>query len=147
MVNVSSAKLKKESMNKVFLLFYEIAAKGKNRQEFIQLMSEILSPTEQIMLAKRIVIFYLLVKGVTQTDIKDALKVSNATVSRYALMLHHTQTSLQKDIERLLIKESIQNILEDVFYGLFLQPGIKKGHWATYWQHEKDKKQRKTSGV
>ncbi len=147
MVHISKAKLRKDSLAKIFKLLYEIVGKNKTEAQFTRLIGEILTPTEQVMLAKRVVILYLLIKGAEHKAIQQAMKVSSATVSRYSLMLQHVKTNLKDDLERLSAKEEITYLLEDIFYNMFLQPGIKRGHWSSFWNYQKTKQKRKTSDI
>lgn len=147
MVHVSGAKLQKDSLTKVNSLLYKILGTTGSESDFHQLFTEIFSKKEQILIAKRIVILYLLIKGVNQSDIKEALKVSSATVTKYATFLKDRNTPLIMIMKHHLKQEKFMNVLEDIFYTMFLQPGIKRGHWAQYWHHEGVKAKRKTSGI
>jgi len=56
MVHLSSYPLEKEKLLKLYRLFFEIIVKSGSRDNFIIVMNDILSPPEQIMIAKRIAI-------------------------------------------------------------------------------------------
>jgi Trp operon repressor len=146
MVRISNYRLEKKSIDQTFKLLFEIVSKNKNRDEFIELLNEILSPTERIMIAKRVMIMYLLVKQVPQKTIADSLKVSVGTVSRYALLIGQN-SKINDIVTELLTKEAVINLLSDFFHDLTTQPGLKIGHWQKYWDHEREKIKRETSGI
>lgn len=147
MVHVSGARLRQDALNKINLLLYKVIRTTKNVDDFQQLFTEIFSKKEQILIAKRVVIMYLLIKDIPQREIARALKVSTATVTKYATFLKDRKTPLTKLMSYHLKQEAIENLLEDIFFNLFVQPGIKIGHWNSYWQHQKRKAKRNTSGI
>ena len=61
MVNVSKAKMQPNSLKMVYKLLYEVVAKNRSERQFSVIIGELLSPTERIMIAKRVVIFYFLI--------------------------------------------------------------------------------------
>ena len=84
MVHVSGAKLRTESLEQIHSLLYKIMGSSESEKVFHELFTEIFSKKEQILIAKRVVIFYLLCKNIPQRDIASALKVSTTTVAKYA---------------------------------------------------------------
>ena len=81
MPQVSSRKLKKDAQEKLFSEFalYIVKANHKNASAFLQTL---LTPTEQIMLAKRIGVIVLLHNNVSTYQIMQKLHMSSATVVR-----------------------------------------------------------------
>lgn len=144
MVRLSRKPVDKEKLEKVYKLFYEILKKAKNEKEFLQFTKDLLSPTEQLMIAKRIAIIYLILKDVETESICDYLKVSRATVAKFRWLTEAKKKSqLPKVINSLLKKEKIAHFFEDLFANLFLQPGIKIGHRKQYIQHKIRQQERK----
>lgn len=147
MTRISRARLSDEIWIRIYQLFFEVIAQIKTKKTFNEAMEDIFSPTERIMVAKRIAIIYLLLKNVPQLLIAKTLKVSSATVSRYAVLIENRQEGLRKIISLMMKKEKVLDFLNDVFADLFIQPGIKIGHWDLYWQHKKRKERKKSSGL
>jgi hypothetical protein len=58
-------------------------------------------------------------------------------VCHYALVLADKQTGVKDIIQNMLLKEKALHFLEDIFADIFIQPGIKIGHWNLYWQHQR----------
>ncbi len=147
MVRTSRMKLSESALDRVYQLLFEVVAKDKNKDEFLELMQDIFSQTERLVIAKRVVIMYLLINDVPQGDIAHALHASVGTVSRYALYLENKETGVKKIIKRLLKKEKIMYLFDDIFHELFITPGVYKGHWSIYTSYLKRKNKRKTAGL
>jgi Trp operon repressor len=147
MVNISKRPVDVKKLFKLYQLFFEVVSKAKNKDEFLELIKDLLSPVEQIMVAKRIAIIYLLTKNVDQLAIARYIKVSRATVSKFNLLFFEKKTRLIKIIESMIKKEKIGHFLEDLFADLFIQPGIKIGHWQRYWDHKRRQNERKMIDV
>lgn len=141
---ISKRPIKEEMLIRLYRLFFEIITKADSKADFLLLMNEILSPTEKIMIAKRIGIVYLLIKKVDHRTIRDVLKVSTATTEKYALYFHNKNSYLVNIIRGMLIKEKTMGFLEDFLAGLMIQPGIKIGHHKLAWEHKKRQEERKT---
>ena len=95
------------------------------------------------MLKKRVAIIYLLIKEVSYRDICEVLKVSMSTVVSYATVFKKKESKVVLIIKSMLKNEELVNFLEDIFAGLFIQPGLKIGHWQRYWNHKRRQQDRK----
>ena len=143
MVRLSKRPVNKKSLEKVYKLLYEILKKAKNENEFLSLTKDLLSPTEQLMIAKRIAIIYLILKNVDTESICDYLKVSRGTVAKFKWIIEEKKDSqLSKVIKGILKKEKISHFFEDLFANLFLQPGLRIGHMKQYIQHKINQQER-----
>ena len=147
MVNISKRPVDEEKLFKLYQLFFEVVNNVWDKDEFMELIQDILTPVEQIMIAKRIAIIYLLTKHVEQIDIAEHIKVSRATVGRFNLLFYKKKTRLIKIIESLLKNEKIGHFFEDLFADIFTYPGIYIGHHKLKWEHEKRKEERKMIDV
>lgn len=80
---------KKRLDQKVFLAMYErfqtALTSLRNKKESGKLIRELLTPTERIMIAKRIAIVYMLHTGHSIYEVEQTLKVSPSTAARYSL--------------------------------------------------------------
>lgn len=147
MVNLSRKPVDKNKLMKLYQLLFEITNSASDKDEFIDLIKDILSPSEQIMIAKRIAIIYLLIKGLEQVVIAEYLSVSRATVSKFCLLFSEKESRIIQIIGSILGKETISHFFEDFFADLLIQPGIKIGHWKSYWQHKRRQQERKMIDV
>ena len=62
MTRISRYKLKERVYEKMFQLLFEVMTSSREKHEFNKLLKDILSPTERIMIAKRVVLLYLLLQ-------------------------------------------------------------------------------------
>ncbi|OGK10388.1 hypothetical protein A2767_02495 [Candidatus Roizmanbacteria bacterium RIFCSPHIGHO2_01_FULL_35_10] len=146
MVHLSKKLISENVLMRIYQLFFEVISRSHSRETFLILLDDILTPTEKIMLAKRIGIIYLLIKEIDQLSIADILKVSTSTVSIYSVKFYKRDTKVIEIIKNMLIKEKVLDFMEDIFAGLFIQPGLKKGHHKLKLNYEQNKRDRKYLG-
>jgi len=85
MPHISSKKLKKESLQKLYNEFNIALERSAKRSWAKFFLNDFLTRTEKIMLAKRFAVIYLLAKDVPTSYISEALCMSPATISRMSL--------------------------------------------------------------
>lgn len=144
MTRISKKYIKEEIIIKLYRLFFEVFSRSDDQKSFLLLLDDVLSPTEKVMIAKRVGIIYLLVKKVDYQTISETLKVSTATVFFYSTVFKQKESTIAVSIEQMLKKEKVLNFLDDLFSDLFIQPGIKIGHHRLKWEHRKRQEERKT---
>lgn len=147
MVHNSSKRLENEVMQKIYQLFFTIINKSSSKNDFLEILTDFISPEEQIMIAKRIAIAYLLLKGINHTKISYYLGVSSATVAKFALLFYQKETKSIKIIKSLIKTGKALAFIEDIFAELFIQPGFKRGHWSLYSVHKGNQIKRKMLDV
>ena len=85
MPHISSKKLKKEHLQKLYNEF-SVALEKSARKSWVKIfLNDFLTRTEKIMLAKRFAVIYLLSKDVPASYIAEALYMSPATIFRMSL--------------------------------------------------------------
>lgn len=146
MARISKKPVNEKLLAKIYKLFYEVFSRYEGQDDFLSIIDDILSPTEKIMLAKRLAIIYLLIKKVDYRDITETLKVSSATVVFYSTMFYKKNSRIATIINNMLKKEKVLNFLDDFFADIMIRPGIYKGHWQMYWDHKRKQEDRKTLG-
>jgi len=87
MPHISKRRLGKKAEKELIRNFELVLAKISKETEMQDFLGSLLTPTERIMLAKRLAIVVLLKEDVPQTSISNALNVTQATVSRMQLFL------------------------------------------------------------
>ncbi len=114
MPHISSKKLKKETLNKLYNEFGKAFEKSAQKSEAKFFLGDLLTKTEKIMLAKRFAIIYLLSGDIPISYIAESLGVSYSTLSRmslkydigkYSLLLKtlkNTNTDIWKILEKIL---------------------------------------------
>ncbi len=146
MVNISKRPVDEEKLFKLYQLFFEVVNNAGDKDEFMELIQDILTPVEQIMIAKRIAIIYLLIKNVEQVEIAQHIKVSRATVGKFNLLFYKKKTRLITVIESFLKSEKISHFFENLFADLFTHVGYYHDR-DLEWQREKRKKEQKMIDV
>ena len=146
MARISKKLIDEKILIKIYRLFYEVFSRYESQEDFLLILEDILSPTEKIMIAKRIGIIYLLIKKVDYRDISAVLKVSSATVVFYATTFYKRNSRVVNLINNMLKKEKALNFLDDLFADLMIHPGVYSGHWQMHWDHKRKQEEQKILG-
>lgn len=123
MTKVSRRVLDKDLENYLFELFIHTVISLKNPEDVLHFLKDLLSPTERIMLVKRLAIAILLTKGYTYDHIDATLKVSRPTIMNVSLYLKHGSSGYAKVVEGLLRgqrKEELVDKIEEILLQLSL---------------------------
>lgn len=109
----------KEQMNS---LFWRVLADLHSEDDIHDLLDDLLTPTEKVMLGKRLAIAFLLEKGYDQRTIHSIMKVSVSTVSQVNYWLKNQGKGYRKAISMVRKAEKWQEfwqkldgLLEDMF--------------------------------
>ena len=124
MSQVSKRVLSKSIQERLFQNFWEIFAQIKKPKEVATFLEDFLSPTEKVMLAKRLTIAILFSKGYDHRSISSLLKVSTSTVNNISMFLKNNSPGYKLLIRKYSQKESFKGLIQDLertFYRL--QPG------------------------
>lgn len=105
MPKVSRRVMNKQIEEKVLTLFSEVLGKLTRKEEIETFLSDFLSPTEYMMLAKRLAIVLLLSRGYNYEEIGNLLKVSSETVGRISLSAKRHGQGLKLAIDKILGEE------------------------------------------
>jgi uncharacterized protein YerC len=117
MPQVSQRPLKKEVWERIFNLFVHSVARITDNDELARFLLELLTPTERIMLAKRLAIALMLAKGNQYGVIKEKLHVTSSTISAVKKHLFDGSGGLQvalKKIINLQTREVLWEQLKDI---------------------------------
>ncbi len=145
MVRIFPYRIGPESYEKIFSVFYEVVGHNRNKTEFNKILFELLSPSERVMIVKRIAIVYLLLKEVDCEIIKKVLKVSFTTISKYRIMMEssHGIVPALKDIISI---DKIALLFEQLFNDIFA-PGVYRASWSAAWQRKFRLERKKETGL
>jgi len=143
MTRISKYKVEDKVLNKLYFLMFEIISNMDEEERFTGIMNELLSPTEKIMIAKRVAIIYLLMKNIDYLMISEVLKVSSRTIAKF-----HSITSEGKEIknilEGLVENEKIKDFFEELF---FREPGTYGTNWKSAWKQKYEIERKKQRGI
>ncbi len=150
MTKVSKYLLKEEVKKRMFEVFWKTIADLNNQAEVESFFKELLTPTEQTMLAKRLSISILLTKKYSYEVIKDILKVSPTTIGTISLWLKKEGIAFGKAIQKIINREKQEvfwDNLEQYFSSLI--PPAKGIIWKRVrreqWQNLRLRRQKRTA--
>jgi len=127
MPHISSKKLKKETLNRLYNEFGKALEKSAQKSGTKFFIGDLLTKTEKIMLAKRFAIIYLLSQEIPVSYIAESLGVSYPTLSRMSLKYDIGKyTLLLRTLEK--DKADIWEILEKILKA-GLPPRAGRGRW------------------
>lgn len=145
MVRLSKYKVKETVSQRIFELLFEVMGKHNNRDVFFSVLFDVLSPTEQLMVAKRIAAMYLIQKQIDYTVICDVLKISTATVAKYTLLLERSR-GIKKALTALIQHDKINLIFRD-FLASLNGPGSYGINWKSAHKIRQEIEREKAEGV
>jgi len=108
MSQVSKKVIDKHIAKKIKENFLEIMSSLKNKQEANRFLYDFLTQTEQIMLAKRLAIVLMVLKGYNHRQISESLKVSTATVSSMVMWLRYEGKGYRQVLNKVIKKETLK---------------------------------------
>ncbi|KKR32881.1 MAG: TrpR like protein, YerC/YecD [Candidatus Gottesmanbacteria bacterium GW2011_GWC2_39_8] len=144
MTQVSRYPLSKDIEKRVFEIFLDAVAGVQTSEEVNIFIEDLLSPTERVMLSKRLSIAFLLNKGYEQRLICQILRVSLGTVNKVNSSLKAKGEGYTRVIEKIKGKEKLEDFWGkvDEFLNDILPP--KGQNWkALRINNEIDKRKRR----
>lgn len=144
MSQVSKHILPKAKLDKIFSLLCDLLVDVTDKQEAEGIFSELLTPTENIMLAKRIACYYLIYKKVPNNQIADILKMSTSTVS-YLKYVFTDSPTLQEFLSIKINQEKVKHFLEDLLVEVMYGSLRKGSNWSMnrkiYHEHQRKRQE------
>ena len=145
-MQISKKPVSKEIFSKLFIIFYEVFKSSTSKKDFMELINEIFSLKEQVMIIKRIAVFYLVVKGIGVNDIADKLRVSSSTSSKFAKLTLENKY-LFNFFNKKVKKEKFFNLLEDLYYELLSPPTKYGADWIAGWKIEIERQRKRSQMI
>jgi len=146
MAQVSRHPLSPTIYKRIFEIFFESVLQIKNREQAEEFFADFLTPTEKIVLAKRISVAVLLAKDYDYREIRRIIHVSPPTIAAVSASMKYTGRGYQQVVEKLLKEEKIKDILLSVVEGVAsvgAAGGKGSGDWWQLKQSIQKKKQSK----
>lgn len=132
MTQISRIPLQKEVEKRVYEVLMESIATATTHKTVDHLLDDLFSPTEKLMIAKRLAIALLLLKGYEQRVISHWLKVSLTTVSKVSLAIQRGNNGYKTVIGALLRKEELEKFIQKIDDTLAdLMPPVGK-NWTNW---------------
>ena len=141
MSQISKYPISKNIANRIFEIFLTTFTHLKNKEEADQFISALLTPTEKVMLSKRLAIAFLLERNYDYRTIQGILKVSTGTITAVSIAQKHGSQGYKKVIEKILKEEALLKLLDNAVIKLLSFPaGLEKGRGAwTYLKRQAEK--------
>jgi len=138
MSQISKYPISKQISDRIFEIFLNTFVKIKSKGEADEFISDLLTPTEKIMLAKRLAIAFLLEKNYDYRAIQKLIRVSAGTIASVNLTLHLGSTGYKNLISKIVKEEKIAGIFDTAIIKLLSAPAaLERGHGT--WTYLKDK--------
>lgn len=149
MAQVSKYPLKEEVYERIFELLLKVITDPCSKKEAKDLLEDLVTPTEKIMLAKRLGIGVLLVKGYPYETIQEILRVSKSTIADVNTSLRYKGKGYKGFTKKALQEEKTAQFwekVEDLVLGAFSQ-GTKGAGWRHLHQEIKRKRWKKQTPI
>lgn len=149
MAQVSKIPVKKEVYEQIFGLLLRVLSEGRSEKEASTLLNDLLTPTEKIVLAKRLAVALLLAKGFAYEEIRDTLKVSRPTIATINIALKYKGEGYRSFVEQVLREQKIKKVGQkalDLILGIgSFGKGKGTGVWQDLkWRVGKERRQKET---
>lgn len=130
-VSKHTKKINPKTLEEMSEKLFKTIAILKNKKEVDLFLNNLLTNTEKIMLAKRIIIAMMLKKNYSYPEIGNILKVGNSTISSMSEKLNKKFAGFEIILERLEAEESTAKFFENTKQSLskFKIPPRGKGRW------------------
>lgn len=117
----------------IYDLLLHSFSKAKGKNELLPFISDLLTPTEQIMISKRLAIAFLLLRDDSdQRQIAKTLKVSTSTVSRVNLVLKTRGAGFRNILNKILKDENLKIVLGEIYEIFSPMKGINIEVWKSH---------------
>jgi uncharacterized protein YerC len=140
MVQISRQKPNREIEERIWEIFLSSLSQTQTLKEIAELVDDLLTPTEKIVLSKRMAIALMCIKGYDSAMIKDTLKVSGGTVSQIKSWLVRGGQGYKRAVDKILKQEEIEKFLDQVnefLYRLGYAKRLFEPNVLTSKQHSK----------
>jgi uncharacterized protein YerC len=98
--------LRPEVWNRIFDIFSDTFLRIKDKKRLNDFIDNFLSPSEKIMLSKRLAIAVLLAKGNDYAAIRNTIRVTDGTISKVSLLLKNNNRGLYQAVEEILKRDA-----------------------------------------
>lgn len=132
MTQVSKQRLNQKVYVKIFSLFPKFLGRLSRKGQETEVIEALFSRVEQTMIAKRIAISFMLVKGYTYQEISTKLKVSYGTIGKISDITKKANSHYVEELQRMSKEESFSDFLNAIGYKLAVMLPPKGGNWSSW---------------
>ncbi|MBI4067258.1 hypothetical protein HY407_02650 [Candidatus Gottesmanbacteria bacterium] len=144
MTQVSRRLINKKTHDRIYKLFISGLIGCNSFTLTSSVIEDLLTPTEQVMLAKRFSIAYMLLEGYDYRTISSILRVSSATINAVATTLHIGGSGLRSIVMSIKKDEKMKEFVDEFSDALQDMIASARGqNWSAskkmLWQARKDR--------
>lgn len=140
MTQVSKYPLSKAVEQRIFEMFFQTIIDLKTSTDVTAFLEDFLTPTEKMMLAKRLAIAVLLAKGYQYREISKTLRVSLPTISDVNVWFKYRGKGYKKVINSILTREKVDEFWEKLDDAVNIIPPAHT-NWSAWrskrWQEKR----------
>lgn len=142
MSQVSKYQLSNKVYAKIFTLFPQFLHQMTNHGKQSELVNTFFTRTEKIVIAKRIAIAFMLVKGYAYDQIRSKIKVSTGTIANISDAVKNSGDIITKEFESIAKEDAFIEFLNTIDYQVSKLLPPKGGNWSA-WRGRIEKEKRK----
>ncbi|HEC30828.1 MAG TPA: hypothetical protein ENI66_02335 [Candidatus Yonathbacteria bacterium] len=116
MPHISPRKVNKQVLEKIYkLLFSAVSDRSISKKQQQAAFGELLTPTEKIMLGKRLAAVSMLSQGTSPYRVGKVLQLSETTTAKFQIKLKNGKFSNTSKLSKVLNKGPLQRYIENLF--------------------------------
>ena len=142
MSQVSRYPISEEAFDRCWEIFTRTLIGIKTSKDVEEIIGDLLTPTERIMVAKRLAIAYLLSQGYEYRQISKVLRVSFPTISMVNIGLKYGRNGYRKAVGRIQKDENLKELLNKTIQVLIAPGTVGKGSGT--WRYLRNELQKKS---
>lgn len=144
MTQVSKYPVQQKIYDYIVVMFFQAIVSLSDKKKVEEFIADFLTPTERIMLVKRLAIYVLLGKGYSYQQICAILRVSPSTVAGASRYYKYLGKGSKDVVSRIIKAEALESFwlaVGEVISGEFARSGKGSGIWR--YLHKEIKKHKK----
>jgi len=144
MSQVSKRRLKAEVSDKLVGLFIKLIQQINTSEQAENMFTTLFSAAERTMMAKRVSVMLMLIKGANYLTIRETLKVSQGTIAKMSQVVTTAPPSVVDWLKGEANADDLTQTLDEVGYhlkGLLPPRGKSWSNWRRQLENERDKSQ------
>lgn len=130
----------------IFDPLLDTVAKLRTKKQASVFFEEFFTPTEKVMLAKRLAIWILIAKRYSYREISELLKMSTSTIAVYCLSFKYKK-AFRSVIERILKEEALETCFLEIIEGAAEIGSIGGAKSSDWFELKRDVQKKKHSKI
>jgi len=114
MPRVSKNKLSQNQITEINIMFLNLISQLSTKNEVEEFFENFLTDEEKIMLAKRLMMFIMILKGYQADDIQSTLHISRETIRTYKNQFIHKSKTFKLRIRKLAQQQKVGQLLKKI---------------------------------